>query len=199
MKKLSGKTANLLLAVLELAVGILLLADPAKFVMGIIIGAGILLLGFAVFCIIKYFFTPAEEAAQGQLFLMGAVSFIGGMICIMKKAVIFGKFKWLVLLCGIAVLVLGIGKVQKTIDMLRLKMDRWLFQGISALLSLALGAVIVFNPFGTDYEAFWKFAGIALIVASSGDIVAFVATLIKKKAAEPDVIEANGEEVKEEE
>lgn len=189
MKKLSGKSVNLILACLELAVGILLLINPAKFVYSIILGAGIILLGVALFCILKYFRTPAIEAAQGSLFLFGAIAAIGGIVCIWKAEVIFHKINWLVLLCGIGVLVLGIGKVQKTIDMLRLKADRWLFQAINAGLTLLLSLIIIINPFGT-VKVFWSFVGIALIVAAAADIVAFVASLIKKKMVESeDIIE----------
>lgn len=198
MKNLSGKTVNIVLALIELAVGILLLINPAKFVYSIILGAGIVLLGVALFCIIKYFRLPAVEAAQGSLFLFGAIAAIGGIVCLWKTDVIFGKINWLVLLCGIGILVLGIGKVQKTIDMLRLKMDRWLFQAISAAVSLIFGLVIIFNPFAT-VTVFWNFVGIALIIAASLDIVAFVASLIKKKviAPAPDVIETEGSETEE--
>ena len=82
MKKLSGKAINLILALLELAVGILLLINPAKFVYSIILGAGIILLGVALFCILKYFRTPAVEAVQGSLFLFGAIAAIGGIVFI---------------------------------------------------------------------------------------------------------------------
>ncbi len=196
MKKGSNKLVSMILALIELAIGVLLLIDPAQFVYNIILGAGVLLIAIAVFCIVKYFFTPAVEAAQGQLFLIGAVSLIGGIICIWKTAIIFSKIKWLVLLCGIAILVLGIGKVQQTIDMIRLKMGRWLFQAISAALSLIFGLIIVFNPFAS-VAAFWTFAGIALIVAAAADIVAFVAGSIKKKVV-AEVIETTGEETSEE-
>lgn len=182
MKKESNKLVSIILALIELAVGILLLIDPAKFVYTIIVGTGILLIAIAIFCIVKYFFTPALEAAQGQLFLIGAVALIGGIVCIWKTAVIFSKIRWLVLLCGIAILVLGIGKVQQTIDMIRLKSGRWLFQAISAALSLIFGLIIVFNPFAS-VTAFWTFAGIAFIVAAAADIVAFVASFMKKKPA----------------
>lgn len=196
MKKGLNKLVSIILAFIELAVGILLLIDPAKFVYTIIVGVGILLMAIAIFCIVKYFFTPPLEAAQGQLFLIGAVSLIGGIICIWKTAIIFSKIKWLILLCGIAILVLGIGKVQQTIDMLRLKMDRWLFQAISAGVSLIFGLIIVFNPFAS-VAAFWTFAGIALIVAAAADIVAFVAGFMKKKVV-AEVIETSGEEASEE-
>lgn len=195
MKKLSGKVINLILACIELSIGILLLINPAKFVYSIILGGGIILIGVALFCILKYFRLPAIEAAQGQLFLIGAIAAIGGTICIWKTELIFHKINWLVLLCGIGLLVLGIGKVQKTIDMLRLKMDRWLFQAISAGITLLFGLIIIINPFGT-VKVFWNFVGIALIIAAAMDIVAFVAGLIKKKVV-PDVIETTGEETDE--
>ena len=183
MKKLSGKSVNLILACLELAVGILLLINPAKFVYSIILGGGILLLGVAIFCIVRYFLLPAVEASQGQLFLIGAIACIGGIVCIWKTDVIFNRVNWLVLLCGIALFVLGLGKTQKPIDMLRLKMDRWLFQAINAGLTLLLSLIIIINPFASIY-VFWTFVGIALIVAAAADIVAFVAALIKKKEIE---------------
>ncbi len=197
MKKGSNKLASIILALIELAIGVLLLINHKKFVYSIILGAGIILVGISIICILKYFRTPALEASQGQLFLIGAVALIGGIICLWKTEVIFNKINWLILLCGIGILVLGIGKVQKTIDMLRLKMDRWLFQAISAGVSLIFGLIIIFNPFAT-VAVFWQFAGIALIIAAALDIVAFVASLIKKKAAETDVIETSGEETSEE-
>lgn len=196
MKKGSNKLVSMILALIELAVGVLLLINPTQLVNTIILGAGVLLIAIAIFFIVKYFFTPAEEAAQGQLFLIGAVALIGGIIGIWKRAAIAGKAHWLILLCGVAFLVLGISKVQQTIDMLRLKKDRWLFQAISAALTLIFGLIIIFNPLHFKI-AFWTFAGIALIVSAAADLAAFVATFIKKKEKE-DVIETTGEEKSEE-
>ena len=56
MKK-NGRTGGLLLALVEILVGILLLIDPAGFTSGIIIAAGAVLMALGLYNIILYFRT----------------------------------------------------------------------------------------------------------------------------------------------
>ena len=77
------------------------------------------------------------------------------------------------MLYGVGLLVMGVVKVQWTVDILRVKVGRWYLPGISALVSLVCAAVILLNPFAS-MVALWVFIGVALIVEAVVDLLAIL-------------------------
>ena len=77
----------------------------------------------------------------------------------------------LTILYGVAILVSGLGKIQFTVDMLRMKNKKWFWGAVSAVLSLVCAVVILSSPFASTI-VLWKFTGIALIVEAVFDAVA---------------------------
>jgi len=69
-------------------------------------------------------------------------------------------------------IVSGIGKVQWSIDLLRLK-RKWILSGVSAVLSVIFGFVILQNPFDT-VEFLWRFTGIIMIIEAIIDVASLV-------------------------
>ena len=74
------------------------------------------------------------------------------------------------LLC---VLLLGLRRIQWTVDMIRLKMRRWYWPAIGAGLSLLVAVVILLNPFET-LATLWVFTGIALIAEAVVDVLTLI-------------------------
>lgn len=167
---LTGKAGNVLLCILEIVVGVLLLINPMGFTSGIIIGAGILLCLGGVISVVRYFTTPAQEAAAKQLLFKGLISLLAGVVCITKYDWFISAFPLLTVLYAMAMLILAAAKLQKMADLKRGKADRWYMPGISAALAAILAVIILWNPFGA-VAAVWTFVAISLIAEAIVEIV----------------------------
>lgn len=185
MKSLKENLSGMLLCLFELAVGILLLVDPIGFTSGIIFAFGIVLLVIGAGSCIRYFLSEPMEAAKGQMLLKGMVAVLGGVICVIKADWFVITVPVLTLIYGAAVLITGLAKLQRTVDMLRLKKRDWPLSAISAAVSLACGAIIITDPFGSA-AALWIFAGISLIVEAVFDVIALILGIIKGRQTDAD-------------
>lgn len=171
MKFLKAHMSSVIVCLFEIAVGILLLVNPVGFTSGIIIIAGIILMAGGLISIISYFRSDAVEAATGQMLGTGLVALLIGAFCTFDSGWFIATFPVLTLFYGIVILIIGLYKVQWTVDILRLKKGKWQLQAVSALLTIVFGSVIVGNPF-TSTTVLWVFTGITLIVASVSDVAA---------------------------
>lgn len=172
---ISGVVAGLF----ELFIGILLLINPVGFTLGIIVAFGAFLCVMGVASVISYVRAEPLLAMGSQKLQKGLVYVAGGIFCICKSNWFVATFPILTILYGITILVTGFGKIQLTVDMLRLKWKRWYLAAISAVLSLICAAVILLNPFTTT-TMLWIFTGVTLIVDAVFDII----TVIFGKAKE---------------
>ena len=173
MKRVTQRISGILLCAVELLVGILLLIDPSGLTSGMILAAGILLLLAGLWQMIRYFLMKPEDAAQRQLLFRGLCAMLAGGFAALHVEWILSVFPFLTMLYGLCVLLIGLRRIQWTVDMIRLNMRRWYWPAIGALLSLAVAAVILLNPFGTTV-AMWTFTGIALIAEAVVDILTLV-------------------------
>jgi uncharacterized membrane protein HdeD (DUF308 family) len=186
MKK-RGSVAAVLLCVAELAVGILLLIEPAAFTGGVITGMGWLLALAGLWQCIRYFLMKPEDAARKQLLFRGLCLLVTGLFMALHADWILSVFPFLTMLYGLCVLLIGLRRVQWAMDMIRLKRKRWYWYAIGAALSLAVAAVILLNPFGAA-AALWIFTGVALIVEAAVDALTLLFDRFadrKEKGAEP--------------
>lgn len=171
MKFLKQHSNTILLSLFEILVGILLLIDPIGFTSGIITAFGIVLLAGGIICIVNYFRMDAVAAAASQSLAKGLVAVGAGTFCIFKTGWFIATFPLLTILYGIAVLGASMIKIQWTVDVIRLKYNKWFLPAISAVISLICAAVILANPFTTTL-ALWMFTGISLILEAIFDVIA---------------------------
>ena len=73
---------------------------------------------------------------------------------------------------AVALLMLGVEKIQTAVDERRMGNSKWYIVAISAAISIVCALVIFLNPFGTTV-ALWMFTGISLIVEAVADIISF--------------------------
>lgn len=172
MKTLKGKSDGIVLCLFELIVGILLLINPVGFTSGIIKVAGIVLMILGLVEIVKYFKTSAEEAALGQTLVKGLVSVLAGAFCTFKTEWFILTFPVLTIIYGVMILLVGLGKIQLTVDMARRKSKNWFWAAINAAVSIVCAIVILNNPF-TSTTVLWIFTGASLIAEGVLDIVTF--------------------------
>ncbi len=173
MKALKQNANAILLCIIEVVVGILLLVDPVRFTVGIIIVAGVALMISGLLNVIRYFRSSPGEAAVGQLLMQGLVALLAGGFCVLNPQWFILTFPVIAILYGIAVLIGGLSKVQITVDMLRMKNSKWWWGAISAAISIVCALVIINNPFSSTV-ALWWFTGISLIVEAVFDLVTLI-------------------------
>ena len=153
----------------ELLIGILLFVDPDGFTSGILRIVGGILLLCGVVCLIRYFRTEPVQAALEQNFSKGLIMILLGGILALRTEQVMGLFPLLAQLYGIAILVVGVVKLQQGVDLLRLKARFWFLAGINALLAIVFGAIILGNPF-TSTIVLWRVSAISLIMEAVLDI-----------------------------
>ena len=92
-----------------------------------------------------------------------------GDFLVLRTQQVIALFPLLTHLYGVAILIVGVVKLQQGVDLLRLKARFWFLAGINALLAIVFGAVILSNPF-TSTIVLWQVAAISLIVEAVLDI-----------------------------
>ena len=167
LKRNSGAIA---ICLFEVLIGVLLLINPVGFTAGIIIAVGFFLAAGGIYSIIQYFQQKSEDAAIGQGLFKGLVLLLAGLFCVLKSKWFIITFPVLTILYGVGILLVGLRKIQWTVDLLRLKRGKWGWAAASAVLSIAAGVVVLHNPF-TSTAVLWMFAGICFIVDAVFDVV----------------------------
>ncbi|MCM1101397.1 MAG: DUF308 domain-containing protein [Clostridium sp.] len=165
--------STILLCITEAAVGVLLLIRPVSFTAAIVAVAGVALIANGIISIIRYFKSSPEYAAVSSLLTRGLISVGAGAFCALNPQWFIATFPVIAVLYGIAVLIAGLGKVQLTVDLFRLKNRKWWWGAISAVLTLLCAVVIISNPFSSTMIMWW-FMGISLIIEAIFDLLTMI-------------------------
>lgn len=180
MKILKQNANGILLCLFELIIGILLMINPVTFTSGIVIACGIIIIILGLVNIIKYFCMDIQEAVMSQNLLKGLILLLAGALCVFNYKWFFATFSLLTVIYGAMILLAGLGKIQWTVNMIRLKREKWFLMGISAVISIICAIVIIANPFAT-ITILWQFTGISLIVEAIFDVVSLILNRQKKE------------------
>ena len=168
------KAGGVVICIFELAVGILLFVNPIGFTSAIITIAGFVLMALGLVEVIRYFRTNIQEASLGQMLVKGLLSVLLGAFCVFQTEWFTAAFPVLTALYGAVILVTGIGKIQLTVDMIRMKRKKWAWAAVNAAISLICAFVILSAPF-SSMAALWIFTGAALVAEGVLDLVTFIA------------------------
>ena len=180
MKFIKAHLYDILVYLIEIIVGILLIANPVSFTAFIIKGLGLLLLVLGVFHVIRYFRKEAAVAAASPYLFHGLLYAMVGLFLLLGTGWFMTAFPVMAVIFGIAQIVLGLHKAQVAVDALRLGFSFWLFPCVGAILSVICGMVIVMNPAMTVISI-WIFTGLSLMIIGVFDLVSLFFT---KKPAE---------------
>ena len=179
MKKPDKKVNSLVLCIAELLIGILLLIKPVGFTSGIVICVGIGMMIKGIIDVIGYFRAPAHEASMQRGLSRGLVCLLIGGFCAFRYQWLLSAVPFLGVVYAVMLLLLGIEKIQTTVDERRRGNEKWFYPAISAAISVVCAIIIFLNPFTTTVYL-WMFTGISLIVEAVMDIVSFA--MNQKKA-----------------
>lgn len=179
--KQTGKRISVIIgAVLEAAVGVLLLISPARFTAGIITVVGVVLVISGVLPVKRYFSLPPVAGVRSRLLTKGILQILVGIFCVVNPEWFLATFPVLTALYGAAILVLGVAKAEETVDQLRLKNRNWIWHAMGSGITLTFAAVILFNPFAST-NALWIFIGVSLIGEAVFDFVGMCMGDLKTK------------------
>lgn len=198
MNRLNFAVGKLILLLFEAAVGIVLLVNPIGFATVFITVVGVLLAAVGLVFILQYFRSEPLEAQRGQGLLKGCCALLVGLFCALNTQWFINAFPFLTVIHGIVILFTGIIRVQWTVDMLRLKLERWYIAAGGAVVSIALAVIIFVNPFGVA-EAIWTFIGISFLVDAVADLAVLIFSgRLEKESAKREIVIA-GENAADEE
>ncbi|MCR5004994.1 MAG: DUF308 domain-containing protein [Clostridiales bacterium] len=170
LKKIS---ATLLLAVAEIALGILLLISPSGFTMAVVIAVNIILIISGLVNVVEYLRLPKEEAMQTWKFSSGAAGITLGVLGIIYRQQILQEFGMLVVVYGITILLFAFLKLQIAVDAMRAHIHVWYLMCFSFLATTGIGLLLFFKVIKEEKTA-WLVTGIALIGIAIFDAVYFI-------------------------
>ena len=128
-------------AVICVILGIVLLVWPGQstqVVLGIVLG------GFGLIQIILYLATKEKTMVSHSMMMLGVVlAVIGGWIVLKPETII----KAVPMIVGILIVIHGFHNAVQAIDLKKMQYDNWWVALLLSLLTVALGVVLICNPF----------------------------------------------------
>lgn len=169
--------STILMSAVEFIIGIILLFRPEGFTSAIIVLLGILLIAVGLMNAVNYFRTEKNEAMKTNLLSKGLLCLIIGLFCALNSGWFIHTFPATTVLYGAFMLLLGVTKLQNSIDGMRFKFRYWYINLAVAVLTLISAIIIIANPF-TATGFIWKYIAVALLIEAALDIVSY---LLKNK------------------
>ena len=150
----------ILMSLLYLALGIFLLAVPGVALNIVCYALGCVVLACAIVQLVRYF-TLERRVFQSSFTLVSGLVCLGlGGFLILRSDIVV---RILPVVFGLFVLFDSLGRIQNALDLRRCGYPSWKWFILLALLSVVLGAVMIFDPFGA-METLVMGIGIILII-----------------------------------
>jgi len=172
MKALRNNIPVILFILFELAVGILLLINPEAFTKTVIICFGIVLVVIGIIYLIRVLKDKSEGMSAITL-ILSIASLAVGAVCALFPSFVMSLFAVVAIIYGVILIVSGIYKAKNYNDAKKEGTSVPILSLISAVISVALGVIIIINPFKTVH-LLWIFAGVSLIFEAALDFIAVV-------------------------
>ena len=133
-------------AVICVILGIVLLVWPGQSTQVVCMVLGIVLGGFGLIQIILYLATKEKTMVSHSMMMLGVVlAVIGGWIVLKPETII----KAVPMIVGILIMIHGFHNAVQAIDLKKMQYDNWWVALLLSLLTVALGVVLICNPFTT--------------------------------------------------
>lgn len=131
-------------AVICVILGIVLLVWPGQSTQVVCMVLGIVLGGFGLIQIILYLATKEKTMISHSMMMLGVVLVvIGGWIVLKPETII----KAIPMIVGILIVIHGLHNAVQAIDLKKMQYDNWWVALLLSLLTVALGVVLICNPF----------------------------------------------------
>ena len=131
-------------AVICVILGIVLLVWPGQSTQVVCMVLGIVLGGFGLIQIILYLATKEKTMVSHSMMMLGVVlAVIGGWIVLKPETII----KAVPMIVGLLIVIHGFHNAVQAIDLKKMQYDNWWVALLLSLLTVALGVVLICNPF----------------------------------------------------
>lgn len=131
-------------AVICVILGIVLLVWPGQSTQVVCMVLGIVLGGFGLIQIILYLATKEKTMVSHSMMMLGVVlAVIGGWIVLKPETII----KAVPMIVGILIVIHGFHNAVQAIGLKKMQYDNWWVALLLSLLTVALGVVLICNPF----------------------------------------------------
>lgn len=131
-------------AVICVILGIVLLVWPGQSTQVVCMVLGIVLGGFGLIQIILYLATKEKTMVSHSMMMLGVVlAVIGGWIVLKPETII----KAVPMIVEILIVIHGFHNAVQAIDLKKMQYDNWWVALLLSLLTVALGVVLICNPF----------------------------------------------------
>ena len=153
-------------AVICVILGIVLLVWPGQSTQVVCMVLGIVLGGFGLIQIILYLATKEKTMVSHSMMMLGVVlAVIGGWIVLKPETII----KAVPMIVGILIVIHGFHNAVQAIDLKKMQYDNWWVALLLSLLTVALGVVLICNPF-TIVDTVVRIIGVFLVYDGLSDM-----------------------------
>jgi uncharacterized membrane protein HdeD (DUF308 family) len=163
------KWTAVLLAIAEIAAGVLLIMFPAlsSDVICYMVGVGACI--FGVISLTQYFLLRLEDSLFRNEFVIGIMALLIGILIMVKKALIIDLVP---VVLGILIVLSGFLKLQRAVVAMRIHYDKAYWYAIMGAVAIILGLVIMFvlSPVKTQ-EIIFRTIGGGLVYCGISDLV----------------------------
>lgn len=154
------KNGMLLLSIAFIALGLLLLVMPQTSLLWICYAFGAVVLITGVVCLVQYARLRGSGFAA-PFFLVAGVSTAALGIFSLARPEVIASF--LPVVFGLFILIDGCSRIGTAIELARRKADKWWMMLLFSVLSVALGILLLVNPFGAAVSVV-MLCGVLLII-----------------------------------
>lgn len=160
------KWGVIIASIIYIALGVILILIPGTSMDVLCYIGGGAAIAIGVFFTISYFFRNPETSYFRDDLVIGVLAIMIGLVLVFKTDVIQ---ELVPVLFGVFVTVSGCHKLQDSIDLKRMGADKWWALLIVALVNIALGVLLIFEPFNKDLLMI--IIGVALVFSGLTDLI----------------------------
>lgn len=175
IRKYSANT--LVVSVLLLILSLFLIVKPVASLNFVMILLGCITLLDGIIHIVSYFVSYKELRAYSFELIQGTLGVMLGFIFIFNPHIIVSFLPFII---GAWIVIEGIIKLQFAFNMRGNETGNWIILLILSILTIILGFVIIYNPFGTAV-AITSLAGILLLINETINIIESIYVIAKFK------------------
>lgn len=168
------KWQDIVAAIVILICGFLMLMNPEMALSFIAQVLGILLIAVGIIFILAYFLRRKAEVIGYDLIIGVVIVGLGIFVCLKQELVA----SILPVILGICIVISGVLKIQRSLDLKRMEVENWGYVAIMALISVLLGTIVILRPFSTA-KLIMRLVGISFIYSGITDLITAVIVSIR--------------------
>ena len=172
------KNGMLVLSIAFIVLGLLLLVMPQTSLLWICYAFGAVVLITGVVCLVQYARIRGSGFAAPFLLVAGVITAALGLFTLARPQVVAS---FLPVVFGIFILVDGCSRIGTAMDLARRRGEKWWLMLLFSLLSIALGILLLVNPFGAAVSVV-MLCGVLLIVEGALNLGCVVYTAMELRA-----------------